>query len=446
MLDGLLSIELLSLLFFLTLLFLIMVGVPIAFTLGGTAVVFGLLFWGPASLQMFTSNTFGTMQNIVLAAIPLFLFMGCVLQYLGVGEDMYKAAYHTLGRMAGGLAIGTVGICAVFAAMIGSSAPATVSMGMTALPSMLKRGYSPKIAIGCIGGAGALGILIPPSIPMILYALITGTSVGKMFLGGIIPGLLLIVMFSGYIAIRCAINPALGPPISRETLRKEIAQAKSEGYSSLGVYMPIILIVCMFAAMYGGIATPTEAAAVGALGSIIIGIVNRRLKRSLMGTAGMDTIGLTAMIMWVVLGGIWLSSVYQGIGAAQLVTNVFAELNLGPWGTLIAIQLTWFVLGCLLDPAAILFMTMPLFYPVVVAMGFDPVWFGVLFIINMEMSYLTPPFGLNLFYLKAVAPPDISMGKIIESCLPFLLIQATALILCMIFPQIITWLPNLMVY
>lgn len=445
MLEGALGIETLSLLFFLTLLALIMIGVPVAFTLGGTAVVFGYLFWGPASLHMFTSNAFGTMQNIVLVAIPLFLFMGALLQYLGVGEDLYRAAHRTLGRVAGGLAIGTVAICAVFAAMVGASAPATVSMGMTALPSMLKRNYSHEIAIGSIGGGGALGVLIPPSIPMILYALITGTSVGKLFLGGILPGLLLVGLFSTYIAARCSLDKRLGPPIDAASLEAEFESAKAQGYSRANTLMPIVLILCMFVAMYSGIATPTEAAAGGAIGAIIIGIINRRQSFSLMKKAGLDTAGLTAMIMWVVLGGVWLSSVYQGIGASQLVASFFQNLEVGPWGTIVIMQVTWILLGCLLDPTAIMFMTMPLFFPLIVELGFDPVWFGILFIINMEMSYLTPPFGLNLFYLKAVVPEGITIGQVTKACVPFLLLQALALVIVMLFPQIIMWLPNLVI-
>jgi tripartite ATP-independent transporter DctM subunit len=267
--------------------------------------------------------------------------------------------------------------------------------------------------------------------------------VGKLFLGGILPGLLMVVLFSVYIAIRCGLNPKLGPPIQKESLARELAEARAGGYSKHSAIMPLLLITVMFVAMYSGIATPTEAAAGGALAAMLIGVVNGRIRFHLMNKAGLDTVGLTAMIMWVTLGGIWLSSVYQGIGASQLVGNFFEHLDLGPWGTLLLIQLVWFVLGCLLDPTAIMFMTMPLFYPLIVQMGFDPVWFGILFIINMELSYLTPPFGLNLFYLKAVAPPDISMGQIIRSCLPFLAIQLIVLVLTMIFPQIILFLPDL---
>jgi len=444
-LQSALSVEQLSLLFFLTLLVLIFLGVPLAFTLGGTAILFALLFWGPASLHMFASNTLGAMQNIVIVAVPLFIFMGCLLEVSGIGEDLYEFAYRTLGRIGGGLAIGTVGICAIFAAMVGSSAPATVSMGLTALPSMLKRKYSREIAIGCIAGGGALGILIPPSIPMILYAMITGTSVGQLFIGGILPGLLITAMFMAYIGVRCALKPGLGPPIPKEVLRQEKTVTKATRRLGLTLIMPIGLIIAMFATIYAGVATPTEAASVGAFGALIVGVINGRLNRSVLNKASLDALGLTTMVMWLTLGGVWLGSVYQAIGASRLVSNFLMSFDIGRWGIMIIMQSTWFVLGMLMDPAAILFMTMPIYFPIVTDLGFDPIWFGVLFIVNMEMSYLTPPFGLNLFYLKAIAPIDITMRQIIRSCLPFIAIQAIALVLVMLFPQIILWLPSQMV-
>jgi len=444
MLDVGLGPGQLTLLFFLLMVVILFSGLPLAFSLGGASVVFAMLFWSLTSIYMFSTNVIGLMQNLVLAAVPLFIFMGAVLQRTGIGENLYELVYRTLGRMNGGLSIGTVIICTIFAAMAGASAPATVSMGLVAFPSMLKRNYSHQMALGSIAAGGALGILIPPSVPMILYAMMTGTSVGKLFIGGALPGLMMCAMFSLYIAIRCGLNPSMGPGLSKEILEKEAIPTRNLLDFIRTFVLPIFLVLAVLGSIYTGIATPTEAAAVGAFGALIVAAINRRLNRKAWKEANMEALRLTAMILWIALGGFWFSSVYQAIGASHFVSEIMLGSDLGPWGILILMQLTFFFLGCLMDAAGIIFITMPIYFPIIKQIGFDPVWFGVLFIINMEMAYLTPPFGVNLFYLRALAPKDITMGDIYRSCLPFVGIQGLALILCMVFPQIITWLPSQM--
>ena len=366
------------------------------------------------------------------------------MQRTGIGENLYELVYRTLGRISGGLAIGTVMICTVFAAMAGASAPATVTMGLVAFPSMLKQKYSHQMALGSIAAGGALGILIPPSVPMILYAMMTGTSVGKLFIGGILPGIMMCIMFSLYIGIRCALNPQLGPALTKEMLNKDDLPTRTMVKSIRTLGLPLFLIIAVLGSIYTGVATPTEASAIGAFGALIVAAVNRRLNRRALKEANMEGLKLTAMILWIALGGFWFSSVYQAIGASKFVSQLMLGSDLNPWGILIMMQLTFFFLGCLMDATGIIFITMPIYYPIIEHLGFDPVWFGVLFIINMEMAYLTPPFGVNLFYLKALAPKDVSMLDIYRSCLPFVGIQLLALIMCMVFPQIITWLPGLM--
>lgn len=419
-------------------------GLPLAFCLGGASAIFAVLFWSPTSLYMFSTNVMGMMQNLVLAAVALFIYMGAVLQRTGIGENLYELAYRSLGRMNGGLAIGTVIICTIFAAMAGASAPATVTMGLVAYPSMIKRGYSQQIAMGSIAAGGALGILIPPSVTMILYAMMTGTSVGRLFIGGVIPGLMMSAMFSIYIGIRCALNRKMGPSIPKDVLEKERLPVRGALDVIKTLVLPIFMILAVLGSIYGGLATPTEASALGAFGALIVAAVNRRLNRKVWHQANMEALRLTAMILWIALGGWWFSSVYQAIGASKFVSEFLLGSNFGPWTIIMVMQLTFFFLGCLMDPSGIIFITMPIYYPIIEQLGFDPVWFGVLFIINMELAYLTPPFGVNLFYLKALAPKDIHMGDIYRACLPFVGIQAMALILCMIFPWIITWLPNRM--
>lgn len=434
----------LTILFFSLMVVILFSGLPLAFSLGGASVVFAMLFWSLTSIYMFSTNVIGLMQNLVLAAVPLFIFMGAVLQRTGIGENLYELVYRTLGRMNGGLSIGTVIICTIFAAMAGASAPATVSMGLVAFPSMLKRKYSHEMALGSIAAGGALGILIPPSVPMILYAMMTGTSVGKLFIGGVLPGLMMCIMFSLYIAIRCGLNPSMGPGLSKEILEKDALPTRNLLDFIRTLALPIFLVLAVLGSIYSGIATPTEAAAVGAFGALIVAAINRRLNRQAWKEANMEALRLTAMILWIALGGFWFSSVYQAIGASSFVSEMMLGSDMGPWGIIILMQLTFFFLGCLMDAAGIIFITMPIYFPIINQIGFDPVWFGVLFIINMEMAYLTPPFGVNLFYLRALAPKDITMGDIYRSCLPFVGIQGLALILCMIFPQIITWLPSQM--
>ncbi len=434
----------LTILFFALMVVILFSGLPLAFSLGGASVVFAMLFWSLTSIYMFSTNVIGLMQNLVLAAVPLFIFMGAVLQRTGIGENLYELVYRTLGRMNGGLSIGTVIICTIFAAMAGASAPATVSMGLVAFPSMLKRNYSHQMALGSIAAGGALGILIPPSVPMILYAMMTGTSVGKLFIGGVLPGFMMCAMFSLYIAIRCGLNPSMGPGLSKEILEKDALPKRNLFDFIRTMVLPIFLVLAVLGSIYSGIATPTEAAAVGAFGALIVAAINRRLNRKAWNEANMEALRLTAMILWIALGGFWFSSVYQAIGASSFVSEMMLGSDMGPWGILILMQLTFFFLGCLMDAAGIIFITMPIYFPIINHIGFDPVWFGVLFIINMEMAYLTPPFGVNLFYLRAIAPKDVTMGNIYRSCLPFVGIQGLALLLCMVFPQIITWLPSQM--
>jgi len=444
MLGAFLSPGQLTLVLFLILVIVLLSGLPLSFTLGGVAVVFAVLFWNKAAIYMFPSNALGTMRNVILVAVALFIYMGAILQRTGIGEDLYDMAYRTMGRLRGGLAIGTVMICTVFAAMAGASAPATVSMGLVALPSMLKRKYSHEIAIGSIAAGGALGILIPPSVTMILYAMMTGTSVGALFIGGIFPGLLLATLFSTYIGIKCTINPNMGPSVSKETLVEEKLTTKSVFNIVRTVLLPIALILVVLGSIYTGIATPTEAAAVGAFGALVVAAINRRLNFHAWHQANMDALRLSVMVLWIAVGGLWFSSVYQAIGGSHFVSQLILGSELGPWSIIIIMQLTFFLLGMLMDPSGIIFITMPVYYPIILQLGFDPVWFGVLFIVNMEMAYITPPFGVNLFYLKAIVSKEIAMVQIYRACLPFIVLQAIGLVLVMIFPQIILWLPGQM--
>ena len=435
------SIEQITLFMMLSLIVFLVLGVPVVFVLGGIAIVGAFFLWNPATgYMLFTITTWGLMSKFVLAAVPMFIFMGIVLQQSGVADDLYEMIYRWMGPIRGGLAMGTVLICTVFAAMVGISGAATVSMGIIALPSMLKRKYDKAMAIGCIQAGGALGFLIPPSVMMIVYAMIARESVGRLFAGGVFPGLLLSLMFITYIATRGILQPHLAPslpPEERATWNKKLISLRA-------VILPIILVIMVLGSIFAGIATPTEAASVGALGSLICAAVYRRLNWTVLKEASFRTARLTGMVMWIAVGALTFGAVYQGLGATELVKEILAGLPLGPWGILIIMQLSFFILGAFLDDWAILFICIPIYLPIVLSLGFDPVWFGVLFIINMQMAYLTPPFGYNLFYMKGVVPPGISMGDIYRSVIPFVILQGTGLAIVMIFPQIVLWLPNLL--
>jgi len=434
------SIEVLTLLFFGSLLFFLFLGVPLAFVLGGVSVIFLYFTWGIEAFYMVASQMWGTMESFTLVAIPLFVFMSMILERTGVATDLYRMMHLWFGGLRGGLAIGTLFICAIFAAMVGVSGATVVAMGTIALPAMLARGYSKTLALGCINTGGGWGVLIPPSILMILYCIITGASVGKMFAAGIMPGLLLVVLVTLYVGIRCWLQPHLGPALPKEergTWPEKLAAIKS-------VILPILIVVMVMGSIMGGITTPTEAAAVGVLGALLSATVYRRLTWALVHEASIRTLKLTGMIMWILFGAHAFSAAYQGMGAQQLIESLMHMLPGGPWGIIITMMLIVFLLGMVLDPVGIMLITLPAFIPIVQGLGFDLIWFGILFVINMEIGYMTPPFGFNLFYLKGVVPPGITMGDIYRSVVPFVIVQIIGMGVIMVFPKIATWLPDLL--
>lgn len=435
------SIELLTGLLFLSMLVLLAIGVPIVFTMGSIGFIFTIFLWGPQSLYMGASTVAGQITNVVLLAVPLFVLMGNILERTGLADDLYDMMYVWLGPFRGGLAMGTVLICTAFAAMTGITATATVTMGLIALPSMLRRGYGKEIAIGCIAAGGALGVLIPPSVPFVIYALFAGESVGQLFFGGIIPGLILAALFNLYIAIRSYFQPSLCPAIQKE----ERVSWRIKMVKLRAVFSPFLLIIAVLGSIFFGVATATEAAAVGAFGSILIALGHRRLNWKNLSQACLNTIKLTSMVMWIIVGAAIFVSAYSALGAPKMIQQTVISLEMNRWVIMIGIQLVWLVLGCLLDPIGILMITIPVFLPVIKSLGFNSLWFGVIFIINMEMAFLTPPFGMNLFYMRGVVPEGITTGDIYRSIIPFVGLQALGLALCMIFPQLVLWLPSLMI-
>ncbi len=430
-----------TLLIFSSLILGLLTGLPLVFILGGLAVIFNFIFLGPSTLFMISSTAFGTMNDFILTSIPLFVFMGILLQHSGIAEALFDMMHKWVGGIKGGLAIGTIIICTFFAAMSGISGAATVTMGVIALPAMLKYKYNVKLASGSIAAGGALGILIPPSVLMIIYGIFAGESIGALFAGGVIPGFLLSLLFIAYIAIRCYFNPDMGPAIP-----KADRAGWPEKFAALkAVILPILLITLVLGVIFKGIATPTEAAAMGALGALLCAAVSRKLTWSVFKESSFHTLGLSCMIIWIIIGGSCLTRTYTAVGAVDFIRELVSALPVSKYLILFGIQMTLLFLGMILDPGGIIMICTPVFVPVIKSLGFDPVWFGVLFIVNMEMSYLTPPFGFNLFYLKSIVPRSVTMLDIYKAVIPFVGIQALCLLLLILFPQLVTWLPSLII-
>lgn len=432
------GIELLTLLFFGSLLIFLLMGAPLAFVLGGVSVVFLWFQMGDVGFYIVASKMWDTMSNATLLAIPLFVFMALLLERSGVAADLYRMMHLWWGGLRGGLAIGTVMICAIFAAMCGISGAAVVTMGTIALPRMLERGYDKRLAIGAINAGGGWGILIPPSILMVLYALLAEVSVGRLFAAGIGPGLLMLVLVSLYIGIRCWLQPELGP-----ALPPEERSDWSEKLASLrAVILPIGIVVIVLGAIFGGFATPTEAAALGVAGALLAAAVNGKFTLFNLGDSARGTLRLTAMIMWIVFAAHAFSTAYSALGAHQMIQGVVEMMPGGKWGALVFMLGILFFFGMVLDPVGIMLVTLPVFLPIIQMYGIDPIWFGILFVIMMEVGYMTPPFGFNLFYLKGVVPPSVTMGDIYRSVIPYVLVTLFGLFLIILFPPIATFLPE----
>lgn len=423
-----------------SMLLLVASGLPIAFALGGLAVLFTLILWGTSGIFAVVLNTFGGMTNYLLIAIPMFVFMSVMLEKGGIAEDLFNAVQKWMGGLRGGVAVGSVVIAVILAAMMGLSAAATAVLGLIALPMMLKLGYDKKISIGAIQAGGALAMLIPPSALMIILGLFGTMSPGRLFIAGIFPGLLLATLFITYILVRCWLQPNLGPglpPEARATLKEKLISLRS-------LILPILLIALVLGSIFFGITTVTEASGMGAFGSIIVAAIYRRLNLRMLREVCLQTLKVSAMIMWIVFAATAFTAVYNGIGGSGFIQDLMTGIPGGRWATVIVMQIVILILGCFLDSGAIALITIPIFLPIIQSLGFDPIWFGILFVMNCEMGLLTPPFGINLFVMRSVAPKDVTTGDIYRSIVPYVALQALGLAIVMIFPQIALWLPSVM--
>ncbi|MWD29909.1 TRAP transporter large permease subunit [Aquicoccus sp. SCR17] len=431
------SLELVTALYFLVLFTLLFLGLPVAFGLGGTAVLFAMIF-EPRALLAIPSGFYSTPWNSILVTVPLFLFMGGLIRFSGIAEAAYDAVYKLIGHIPGGLAMGTVQVCTVFAAVTGITPPATTTMGQIAYPSMMKYDYDRSIAIGSIAAGGALGALIPPSVPFIFYGLLANVSIGDLFLAGIVPGLMLASFYVIYIGIRCRMQPHLGPGLPKE----EKFSTAEKLRAVVNIWPFAVLIFIVLGVIWGGIATPAEAAAFGAAGAFLINLLYRRLTWYVLRESLVSTLKLTGMGLWILIGATVYLNIFNSMGSQDLLTELVLAMPGGTTGIMLMMMVIILVLGMVMDDWAIIMLCTPLFIPILDGLGVDKLWFGALFVVNIQIAYLSPPFGFVLFWIKGVLPRDVTMGDIYRSIGPFVGLQLLGLALIFFFPEIAVWLPN----
>ncbi|HEX9648296.1 MAG TPA: TRAP transporter large permease subunit [Alphaproteobacteria bacterium] len=417
---------------------LLVMGLPLAFVTGFVAMAFALGEFGMPGLFLIESRIFSFVREFVLVAVPMFILMASVLERSGVARDLYRAMHIWAGGLRGGLAIQTMVVAVLMAAMTGIIGGEIILLGLVALPQMLRLNYDRKLAIGTICAGGSLGTMIPPSIVLIIYGLTAGVDIGELFVATIIPGLLLATIYVAYIALRCQINPELGPPApveERNLPRREKLRLIG------GLVLPLGVAGAVLGSIYLGIASVSEAAGMGAVGAIVSAAVRRELSWPMLREALFQTMNTCGMLLWITFGATALIGVYNLMGGNAFVKGLITGLPFGPLGIVVVMMAVLVVLGMFMDWIGICLLTMPIFVPAVVALGYDPVWFGILFCMNMQISYLTPPFGPAAFYLKGVAPPGIELANIYNAMWPFIGLQAVGLAMVLLVPDIALWLP-----
>jgi len=434
------SIALIIVFMFGSMIALLITGRHIFIIVGSIGTIAALALWGTGGINMPFHSTYSYMHWYPILAIPGFVLMGQLLARSGMAEKLFAAIYLWIGHIRGGLGIGTVMLCSIVAAMSGTNVAATVTSATVAMPEMLKRKYDKVMVTGLIQAAGCLGFLIPPSIIFILYGMIAQVSVAELFIAGIGAGILIASLYVAYILIRCRLNPALGPAIPKE----QRVSTREKFLALRAGILPILLIIGVLGLFFAGITTLMECSAVGAIGAIMIAASQKRLNMRLIKESLEETAKITSMFIWIFVGALLFSAVFDGLGAIHGVEALLSMMPGGRWGTLILMQLSFLGMGTVMDDTAMLLIVAPLYIPILKSLGFDLVWFGVLYTVNVEMAFLTPPFGYSLFIMKAIAPKEITIGDIYRSVLPFVGVIAIGLALLMAFPQIAMWLPNKM--
>ena len=434
------SYEMIAFSMFASMMLLLLSGQRVFGAIGVVAAIAAITLWGTGGSDIPFTAAMKLMKWYPLLTLPMFIFMGYVLSESKIADDLYRMFHVWMGGIHGGLAIGTIGLMVLVSAMNGLSV-AGMAIGATiALPELLRRGYDKRMVTGVIQAGSSLGILVPPSVVLVLYAMIARQPVGQLWLAGVIPGLMMAAIFIAYIAIRCKLQPELGPVLSKE--ERNVPMAEKLRLLRAGL-LPLLIFAAMMVPFVNGWTSLVESSAIGAMTAFMVAVIKGRMNRQVFETSVRQTLAISCMFMWIILAALGFGAVFDGLGAVKAIEGLFTDqLGLGPWTILILMQLSFILMGTFLDDTAMLVIVAPLYVPLVGALGFDLIWYGVLYTITTQIAYMTPPFGYNLFLMRAMAPPEITIKDIYGSILPFVIAMIFALTLVMVFPQIALWLPQ----
>lgn len=434
------SYEMIALLMFSSMMLLMMTGQRVFGAIGAVAAIAAITLWGTGGSDIPFSSAMKLMKWYPLLTLPMFIFMGYILSESRIADDLYQMFHVWMGGVHGGLAIGTIGLMVLVSAMNGLSV-AGMAIGATiALPELLRRGYDKRMVTGVIQAGSSLGILVPPSVVLVLYAMIARQPVGQLWLAGVIPGLMMAALFVIYIAIRCRLQPELGPVLAAEERNVPLREKLRLLRAGL---LPILIFAAMMLPFVNGWTSLVESSAIGAMTAFMVAVIKRRMNRQVFETSVRQTLAISCMFMWIILAALGFGAVFDGLGAVKAIESLFTDqLHLSPWTILILMQLSFILMGTFLDDTAMLVIVAPLYVPLVGALGFDLIWYGVLYTITTQIAYMTPPFGYNLFLMRAMAPPEITLRDIYGSIFPFVIAMIVALALVMVFPEIALWLPE----
>jgi len=423
----------------------LLIGYPLVFVLGGIAMFVGIATMGPGVFTMFRVRIWGMMTNYTFLAVPMFVYMGLMVEKSGAADRLYGGLHLAFGGFRGGLAIATVLMGTILAACVGVIAASVIMIGLIAVPSMLQRGYSKELTCGSVCAGGTLGILIPPSLMLVIYGPMANISVGKLFMGAFGPGLVLSALYISYIAVRAWLKPSSAPPIAVE--ERAVPRLRKLHMLLTGMMPPLVLMLSVLGAIFFGVASPTEAAALGALAATLLALAYRQFNWETMRYTMLETMRITSMALFIGWGAQMFVGVFLRLGGGDVVTNLMLAAPGGKWGAFALIMFIIFILGMLIDWIGIVFIMVPLMTPIAPALGFDPLWFAMMICVNLQMSFMTPPMAYAIFYLKGIAKPEweITTGHIIRGVIPFVALIAVGLLLCIVFPNIIMWLPHQMI-
>ncbi len=434
------SYELIALLMFSSMMLMLFTGQRVFGAIGAVAAVAAITLWGTGGSDIPFSSAMKLMKWYPLLTLPMFIFMGYILSESKIADDLYRMFHVWMGSVHGGLAIGTIGLMVLVSAMNGLSV-AGMAIGATiALPELLRRGYDKRMVTGVIQAGSSLGILVPPSVVLVLYAMIARQPVGQLWLAGVVPGLMMATLFVVYIAVRCRLQPELGPVLPKE--ERNVPMQEKLRLLRAGL-LPILIFAAMMVPFVNGWTSLVESSAIGAMTAFIVAVLKGRMNRNVFETSVRQTLAISCMFMWIILAALGFGAVFDGLGAVKAIEGLFtSQFGLDPWTILILMQLSFILMGTFLDDTAMLVIVAPLYVPLVDALGFNLIWYGVLYTITTQIAYMTPPFGYNLFLMRAMAPPEISLRDIYGSIIPFVMAMIVALVLVMTFPQIALWLPE----